>query len=221
MPVAAPALSSATARCWRAKAARRHARGDGRHRAHGRAARRGADESPARTWTPASTPAHGLRFARHAGLGGRFAVPTLNAISVDRARLARAGRAAGRGRARRRAGAQAYLDMGAQVSFTCAPYPARAAGAGRADRLGRVQRAVMYANSVLGRAQPSIRPDFLEVLAGSPAARPRPAAISTRRASPCCGCASRRQEGRGHRGFLRPGGLRRRAGRGAVCRWSA
>lgn len=59
--------------------------------------------------------------------------------------------------------AQAYLDMGARPSFTCAPYlledrPAKGEMIGWAE-----SNAVIYANSVLG-ARTSKHPDFLDLM---------------------------------------------------------
>lgn len=107
-----------------------------------------------------------LRFARHMrDLGGRFAVPTtLNAISVDRCGWRAQGVPPQEGEPAD-ALAQAYLDMGAQVSFTCAPYHLPTPPALGEHIAWAESNAVMYANSVLG-ARTAKYPDFLEVLAG-------------------------------------------------------
>src|SRR3954469_7711083 len=65
----------------------------------------------------------GLEFAEKlASLGGKVRVPTsLNVISLDRERWREHGMDAAYADKARRLG-QAYVDMGAMPSFTCAPY---------------------------------------------------------------------------------------------------
>lgn len=104
-----------------------------------------------------------LRFARTLrDLGGRVRVPTtLNAISVDGRRWRALGIAPELGEPAWEL-AQAYLDMGARASFTCAPYLLDGP-----PRLGEQivwaeSNAVAYANSVLG-ARTLKYPDYLDI----------------------------------------------------------
>jgi cis-L-3-hydroxyproline dehydratase len=104
-----------------------------------------------------------LNFARKmADMGGRVCVPTtMNAISVDHANWrsqgvseAFGGPASGL--------ADAYVEMGAKPSFTCAPYLlADSPGKGE-DIAWAESNAVIYANSVLG-ARTVKHPDFLDL----------------------------------------------------------
>ncbi|MBP2299326.1 cis-3-hydroxy-L-proline dehydratase [Azospirillum picis] len=105
----------------------------------------------------------GLRFARLlCDWGGRVRIPTtLNAISVDRRNWRRQGVDAAVGEP---AGAlaDAYVEMGAQPTFTCAPYLLDGAP-GRGDDIGWSEsNAVVYANSVLG-ARTMKYPDYLDI----------------------------------------------------------
>ncbi|GAB4291105.1 MAG: aconitase X [Roseovarius sp.] len=97
-----------------------------------------------------------------ADLGARVAIPTtINAISVDRENWrAQAVPADFGDRASRLA--DAYVRMGAQPTFTCAPYLLD--GAPRlGERLGWSEsNAVIYANSVLGARSPK-HPDYLDL----------------------------------------------------------
>jgi cis-L-3-hydroxyproline dehydratase len=104
-----------------------------------------------------------IEIARHfAALGGRFAVPTtLNAISADLRPGAAPSGTAALGEATLRQ-AEAYLAMGAEASFTCAPYlrdepPTAGQHVGWAE-----SNAVLYANSVLG-ARTQKYPDYLDL----------------------------------------------------------
>jgi predicted aconitase len=109
------------------------------------------------------TGAAGLQFAeRLADLGGQVAVPTsLNVMSMDRERWQRWGQDADYvGRAYRLG--QAYLRMGAQPTFTCAPYQTD-----HAPRFGEQiawseSNAVAFANSVIG-ARTNRYGDYLDV----------------------------------------------------------
>lgn len=104
-----------------------------------------------------------LRFARHlVEQGAKVRVPTtLNAISVDRQRWRRLGIAADVGEPAD-ALAQAYVDMGAEPSFTCAPYLLDRAPL-YGEHIGWAEsNAVVFANSVLG-ARTQKYPDFLDV----------------------------------------------------------
>jgi predicted aconitase len=104
-----------------------------------------------------------LRFAEiFAGMGARVRVPTtLNAISVDHAGWRRQGVPPEFGVPAQRL-ADAYVEMGAKASFTCAPYLLDAA-----PQPGEVvgwaeSNAVIYANSVIG-ARTAKHPDFLDL----------------------------------------------------------
>lgn len=105
----------------------------------------------------------GLQFAqRFAALGAKFAVPTtLNAISIDRRRWNELGLTK---EAAQPADdlAKAYMSMGAQISFTCAPYLLESAPQ-KGEQIGWAEsNAVVFANSVLG-ARTQKYPDFLDV----------------------------------------------------------
>ncbi|WP_229722860.1 cis-3-hydroxy-L-proline dehydratase [Xylophilus rhododendri] len=105
-----------------------------------------------------------LRFAQQlVDWQGRVAVPTsLNAISVDRCGWRGQGVAPAFGEPAE-ALAQAYVDLGAAPTYTCAPYLLNGA-----PRLGEQiawaeSNAVIYANSVIG-ARTAKYPDFLDIL---------------------------------------------------------
>ena len=104
-----------------------------------------------------------LRFAHQlVEWGAQVKVPTtLNAISVDKRRWREQGIDAAFGEPAAALG-DAYLEMGARVSFTCAPYLLDSA-----PRLGEQivwaeSNAVVYANSVLG-ARTLKYPDYLDI----------------------------------------------------------
>ncbi|SNS84967.1 aconitase X [Tropicimonas sediminicola] len=106
-----------------------------------------------------------LTFARAmADLGGRVRVPTtMNAISVDHANWRTQGVAEAFGLPASQL-ANAYVEMGARPSFTCAPYLLE-------DRPGEDEaiawaesNAVIYANSVLG-ARTVKHADFMDLCA--------------------------------------------------------
>lgn len=104
-----------------------------------------------------------LRFAEHfAAMDARVRVPTTtNAISVDRRRWRAQGTAPAFGAPAARL-ADAYVEMGAQGSFTCAPYLLGSAPQ-RGDVVGWGEsNAVVYANSVIG-ARTAKLPDFLDL----------------------------------------------------------
>jgi predicted aconitase len=97
-----------------------------------------------------------------ADMGGRVRIPTtMNAISVDRANWQAQGVPASFGDPAARL-ADAYVRMGCQPTFTCAPY--LLAGAPRAaERVAWAEsNAVIFANSVLG-ARTAKHPDFLDL----------------------------------------------------------
>lgn len=95
-------------------------------------------------------------------MGARVRVPTtINAISVDRMNWPAQGVPADFGNAASRL-ADAYVRMGCQPTFTCAPYllderPARDEAIAWAE-----SNAVVYANSVLGARTPK-HPDYLDL----------------------------------------------------------
>ena len=104
-----------------------------------------------------------LRFAEQLrDLGARVAVPTtLNALSVDHRHWRAQGVDPGIGEPASRLG-DAYIAMGAQPTFTCAPYlldevPARGEQIAWAE-----SNAVVFANSVLG-ARTLKYPDYLDL----------------------------------------------------------
>ncbi|CAI7660919.1 unnamed protein product [Penicillium bialowiezense] len=94
--------------------------------------------------------------------GGKVRVPTsLNSISVDK----NLGRVQGLNREFSEAAkklANAYTDMGAQPTFTCAPYQLPSAPKFGDQIAWAESNAVVYANSVLG-ARTMKYPDFLDI----------------------------------------------------------
>ncbi|MGD9917777.1 MAG: aconitase X [Paenirhodobacter sp.] len=104
-----------------------------------------------------------LTFARAmADKGGRVRVPTTtNAISVDHARW-RAQGVDERFGAPAAALADAYVEMGARPSFTCAPYLLADRPAAGEDIAWAESNAVIYANSVLG-ARTVKHADFMDL----------------------------------------------------------
>ena len=104
-----------------------------------------------------------LRFARAmADMGGRVRVATtMNAISVDHGHWRAQGVPPDFGLSAQRL-ADAYVEMGARPSFTCAPYLLEDAPA-LGESIGWSEsNAVIYANSVLG-ARTVKHPDFLDL----------------------------------------------------------
>ena len=104
-----------------------------------------------------------LRFAcQLRDWGGQVKIPTsLNAISVDRRRWRALGVDPAFGEPAS-ALAQAYLDMGASPSFTCAPYLLDSAPTEGQQIAWAESNAVAYANSVLG-ARTAKYADFLDL----------------------------------------------------------
>jgi len=104
-----------------------------------------------------------LTFARAmADRGGRVRVPTtMNAISVDHANWRAQGVAEDFGLPAS-ALADAYVEMGARPSFTCAPYLLDDAPAAGEDIAWAESNAVIYANSVLG-ARTVKHADFMDL----------------------------------------------------------
>lgn len=105
----------------------------------------------------------GLAFAEKLrDLGGRVVVPTtLNAISVDHRRWQEQGVSEALGRPAA-AVADAYVAMGAQPTFTCAPYLLDDRPARDEQIVWAESNAVVYANSVLG-ARTMKYPDYLDI----------------------------------------------------------
>ncbi|MGY3670967.1 cis-3-hydroxy-L-proline dehydratase (plasmid) [Marinovum sp. KMM 9989] len=95
-------------------------------------------------------------------MGARTCIPTtINAISVDRENWQSQGVVPDFGRKASRL-ADAYVNMGARATFTCAPYlledtPAEGEAIGWSE-----SNAVIYANSVLG-ARTQKHPDYLDL----------------------------------------------------------
>jgi predicted aconitase/predicted aconitase with swiveling domain len=104
-----------------------------------------------------------LSFAqRLVELGARVRVPTtLNAISVDRRQWRSLGIPPAFGEPAD-ALAQAYLDMGAEATFTCAPYLLDATPELGEQIVWAESNAVVFANSVLG-ARTQKYPDYLDI----------------------------------------------------------
>lgn len=105
----------------------------------------------------------GLEFAeRLARTGGHVAVPTsLNVISLDRANWRELGMAEDYADKARRLG-QAYLDMGATPTFTCAPYQTNARPQFGEQIAWAESNAVAFANSVIG-ARTNRYGDYLDI----------------------------------------------------------
>ncbi|MEZ0172531.1 aconitase X [Microvirga sp. TS319] len=104
-----------------------------------------------------------LRFAqRLRDWGGRVAVPTtLNSISVDHRRWRAQGIDPAFGEPASQLG-DAYVDMGARPTFTCAPYLLDSAPARGEQIVWAESNAVVFANSVLG-ARTMKYPDYLDI----------------------------------------------------------
>lgn len=104
-----------------------------------------------------------LRFAcQLRDWGGKVKIPTtLNAISVDQRRWRALGIDPAFGEPAS-ALAQAYVDMGSQPSFTCAPYLLDSAPKAGEEIVWAESNAVVYANSVLG-AHTAKYADFLDI----------------------------------------------------------
>lgn len=106
-------------------------------------------------------PANLIFAERMEELGARVRIPTtMNAISVDHANWRRQGVAPEFGEPAARL-ADAYVHMGCQASFTCAPYTLPDPP-GFGEAIGWSEsNAVIFANSVLG-ARTAKHPDFLD-----------------------------------------------------------
>ena len=105
-----------------------------------------------------------MQFVRKlCALGGRVAVPTtMNAVCVDRRRWKALGVAEGLG-APSDAVADAYVEMGVQPTYTCAPYLLDKAPVFGQQIAWAESNAVVFANSVLG-ARTMKYPDYLDIL---------------------------------------------------------
>ena len=105
----------------------------------------------------------GLRLAETlVGMGGRVAVPTsLNAISVDMRRWRELGVGSELGEPAQRL-ADAYVALGAEPTFTCAPYLRTSAPSVGEHVAWGESNAVVFANSVLGARTQKVA-DFLDV----------------------------------------------------------
>ena len=106
----------------------------------------------------------GLTFARKlCDLGARVRVPTtMNAICVDRRQWRALGVSAALGEATD-ALAEAYVEMGAQPTYTCAPYLLEGAPRAGQNIAWGESNAVVFANSVLA-ARTLKYPDYLDIL---------------------------------------------------------
>lgn len=106
----------------------------------------------------------GLKFARKlCDLGAKVRVPTtMNAICVDRRQWRAQGvpEVLGEGTD---ALAETYVEMGAQPTYTCAPYLLPGAPKAGQNIAWGESNAVMFANSVLG-ARTLKYPDYLDIL---------------------------------------------------------
>lgn len=104
-----------------------------------------------------------LRFAEQlVQWGAKVRVPTtLNSISVDQRRWRELGVDPALGEPASALG-DAYMAMGAQLSFTCAPYLLDSAPRAGEQIVWAESNAVVYANSVLG-ARTQKYPDFLDI----------------------------------------------------------
>lgn len=104
-----------------------------------------------------------LRFARQlADWGGKVKVPTtLNSISVDHRRWRELGVDKAFGEPAAALG-DAYMEMGAQMSYTCAPYLLDSRPSLGEQVVWAESNAVVYANSVLG-ARTLKYPDYLDI----------------------------------------------------------
>src|SRR5262249_11488158 len=104
-----------------------------------------------------------LRFARRlCDWGGQVKVPTsLNSISVDQRRWKKLGIDPAAGQPASDL-ADAYVELGARPTFTCAPYLLDTAPAFGEQIVWAESNAVIYANSVLG-ARTMKYPDYLDI----------------------------------------------------------
>jgi predicted aconitase/predicted aconitase with swiveling domain len=107
-------------------------------------------------------PANLVFAQKMAAMGAKVRIPTtMNAISVDHENWQSQGVPPDFGLAASQL-ANAYVQMGAKPSFTCAPYQAEDAPIQGEDIGWSESNAVIYANSVLG-ARSEKHPDFLDL----------------------------------------------------------
>jgi predicted aconitase len=125
-----------------------------------------------------------LTFARTmADMGGRVRVPTtMNAISVDHANWRAQGVDEAFGTAASGL-ADAYVQMGARPSFTCAPYLLEDRPRAGEEIAWAESNAVIYANSVLG-ARTVKHPDFLDLFIALTGRAPRAGVYDTSNRAP-------------------------------------
>lgn len=104
-----------------------------------------------------------LLFAqRLVSMGGRVRVPTtLNSLSVDQRRWQQQGVEREFGEAASALG-DAYMEMGATLSYTCAPYLLGSAPVFGEQIVWAESNAVTFANSIIG-ARTQKYPDFLDI----------------------------------------------------------
>ena len=104
-----------------------------------------------------------LKFARKlCKMGAKVRIPTsLNSISIDRRLWRSQGVDPGLGEPSEQL-ADAYLEMGAQPTFTCAPYLLESVPKAGENIMWAESNAVVFANSVLG-ARTIKCPDYLDV----------------------------------------------------------
>lgn len=105
----------------------------------------------------------GLKFIQNlCEFGAKIRIPTtLNAISIDRSNWQQQGLAKEFGEPAQQL-ADAYIQMGAKPSYTCAPYLLNSAPSLGEKIAWAESNAVVYANSVLG-ARTMKYPDYLDV----------------------------------------------------------
>jgi predicted aconitase len=125
-----------------------------------------------------------LTFARAmADMGARVRVPTtMNAISVDHANWRAQGVDEVFGNAASRL-ADAYVEIGAQASFTCAPYLLKDRPTMGEEIAWAESNAVIYANSVLG-ARTVKHPDFFDLCIALTGRAPRSGVYDTANRAP-------------------------------------
>ena len=127
-----------------------------------------------------------LKFAKQMeAMGARVRVPTtLNAISVDHANWRSQGVDEAFGAPASQL-ADSYVAMGAQPSFTCAPYLLDNAPEQGESVAWAESNAVIYANSVLG-ARTTKHPDFLDMCIAITGRAPRSGVYSSANRAPDC-----------------------------------
>jgi predicted aconitase/predicted aconitase with swiveling domain len=118
-------------------------------------------------------------------MGARTRIPTtINAISVDRENWQTQGMAADFGNSASRL-ADAYVAMGAQPTFTCAPYLLDDVPQLGEDIGWSESNAVIYANSVLG-ARTAKLPDYLDLFVAMTGRAPEAGVYLAENRRPAC-----------------------------------